>query len=1044
MKNYIIAFLALSCFFSLEAQVSLQIATVSGNKNDTVQVPVTVNGFNNVLATQYSLSYDSNVLAIVDIIKTANYDVNFSTHVGSAVVKNGQLGFTWDAPGGTGKNINNGATLFTLRFKLVGKECDSSFIKLTNKPTSIEVLDGNFETLNLTSNDGKVKINGPGCQGGPPPDTSGLQIIAATETTPAGVVKCIKVTTKGFKLIQTGQFTMHWDRTVAVFDTLNSAAWSLSWGQNFAALPDRSGVQINWDAGRDPLTLADGTTLFEVCLKPVGNPGAMTNITFDGNPVVVEFTNGNGDVVPVKFTSGKLTITDAPAKTLKLYVRDTTVTGGTEFCIPIRVDNFVCMQSFQFSIKFDSTKLKFKRVNGFGLPALGSNNFNIVKDSIRVTWDAQTGPQDLPNGGILFSICFESKALSAPDCPFDTRFLFTDLLGSPMEFSDCNSNNYSVMLGEPDITVLCPSVIQPVVITLGTKTNVKCFGECNGSIKGTQVTGGKGPFSYEWQLQPSGAVVSTVLEPSDLCAGDYKLVVIDQGNGNARSSSTTVSITQPDELTCSAIVTHIQNINDGKIDLTVMGGTPPYMFTWYRLPSKPNPPKTDEDPMGLSAAAWEVTIKDANGCIKIDTFTVNNRAIRIDAITPLDSNRCHGECRARLNVSASGGKTPYPLAVWSNGDRGNIADSLCAGTYTVTVTDADGVTATSSYTVKEPDEIVISLDSIKRSGGTNGAIYVTGKGGTPGFTYKWRNIASGGTISTSEDLLNCAPGTYEFCITDKNNCVKCDTFICESENTTPPTITVNLRIDPKAGNQPVSCKGKCDGVIIVEVNSTDPKLPYKYAWSHDPGLNSNTATGLCPNVSYRVTVTDAAGNTKVSSNLTLPDVAGIDLSVRKLACASTNTDEDGRYEAIHTGAAAPVTYNWCNGNTNKIADNLEGGTCSVTVTDANGCTATEEFTVCIGPGTDQACFKSRLAISPNGDGYNDLFTINCVTDFENTLVIYDRWGNQVYAAVNYLNTWDGKDDDGNELTAGTYMWILKVIEPGKEDQYYKGTVTIVK
>lgn len=1044
MKNYLIFLLTFSLALGLKAQVNLQIASVSGNKNDTVQVPVTVTGFNNILATQYSLSYDSNVLAIVDILKTANYDVNYSTHIGSAVVKNGQLAFTWDAPGGTGKNINNGATLFTIRFKLIGKECDSSFIKLTNKPTSIEVLDGNFETLNLTATDGKVKINGPGCQGGPPPDTSGLQLIAAVETTPAGVVKCIKVTTKGFKLIQTGQFTMHWDRTVAVFDTLNSSAWSLSWGQNYAALPDRSGVQINWDAGRDPLTLADGTTLFEVCLKPVGNPGAMTNITFDGNPVVVEFTNGNGDVVPAKFTSGKLTITDAPAKSLNLFVRDTMVEGGAEFCIPIRVNNFTCVQNFQFSIKFDSTKLKFKRVSGFGLPALGANNFNIVKDSIRVTWDAQTGPQDLPNGGILFNVCFESKLLSAPDCPFDTRLLFTDLLGSPMEFSDCNSNNFSIIKGEPDFTVKCPSVITPVVINLGTKTNVKCFGDCNGSVKGTVVSGGKGPFQYEWQLQPSGVVISTQLEPIDLCPGDYKLVVIDQGNGNARTTSVTVSITSPDEIVLTAVVTHIQNVNDGKIDLTVMGGTPPYMFTWYRLPNKPNPPKTDEDPMNLSAASWEVTVKDANGCIKVDTFTVNNRPIRIDAITRIDSNRCFGDCRAILNVSASGGKIPYQLAQWSNGDRGNLADSLCAGTYRVTVTDADGVTATSSFVVTAPDEIVITLDSTKRSGGSNGAIYITDKGGTPGYTYKWRNLSGGGVLSDLQDLLNCAPGTYEICITDKNNCVKCDTFICDSENTVPPTIVVTLRIDPKAGNQPVSCKGKCDGVIIVEVTSSDPKLPYRYQWSHNPNLNSNTATGLCPNVSYRVTVTDAANNSKVSSNLTLPDVAGIDLSVRKLACASTNTDNDGRYEAIHTGAASPVTYNWCNGNTSKIAADLEGGDCTLTVTDANGCTATEEFTVCIGKSGSQECFESRLAISPNGDGYNDLFTIKCATDFENTLIIYDRWGNQVYSAVNYLNTWDGKDDDGNELTEGTYLWILKVIEPGKEDQYHKGTVTIVK
>ncbi len=1040
MKN-LFSFLFLIIGLSASAQVNFQIASVSGNRNDTVQVPVTVSGFNNVLATQYSMSYDSNVLAIVDVVKTAAYDVNFSTHIGSAVVKNGQIGFTWDAPGGVGKNISNGTTLFTLRFKLIGKECDSSFIKLTNKPTSIEVLDGNFNNLNLTANDGKAKINGAGCQGGgPPPDTSGLQIIASTETTPAGIVKCIKVTAKGFKAIQTAQFTMHWNTAVAVFDTLNSAALSLSWGQNYAALPDRSGVGINWDAGRDPLTLADGVTLFEVCLKPVGAPGSSTDITFDGTPVLVEFTNGNGDVVNGKFTKGKLTITAAPSQVINLYVRDTTVEEGAEFCLPIRVDGFKCVQNFQFSIKFDTSKLKFKKINGINLPALGPNNFNVVKDSIRVTWDASTGPQDLPNGSALFFVCFESL-LAAPNCPFDTRLQFTDLIGSPIEFSDCNSNNFAVTKGEPDFTVTCRTTIPPVSITLGTRTNAKCDGDCNGSVKGTVITGGKGPFDYEWQLQPSGTVVSTVLEPADLCAGSYKLVVIDKGNQNSRTTSVTATITAPPAITCTAVVTHVQTTNDGRIDLTVSGGTPPYTFVWYRLPNKPNPPKTDEDPSNLPAADYEVKVTDANGCTKIDTFTVNPAPIRVVSFNRIDSNRCNKDCRAVVFASAGGGKTPYTYA-WSNGDKGNPADSLCAGTVIVTVTDASGNTATGSYVVTEPDEIVITLDSTKKSSGSNGAIYITEKGGVPGYTYQWKN-SNGQAVGNTQDLVNIAAGTYTICVTDKNGCVKCASLVCDPENVVPPTITVTLAIDFKKGNRSVSCKGVCDGVINVVVTSTDPRLPYKYAWSHNANLNSSNATGLCPG-NYRVTVTDAAGNTKVSSDITISDAPLLQASVKRLACASNNTDEDGRYEASLTGAVEPVIYEWCNGNNLKIAEDLAGGDCFLKVTDANGCTASEDFTVCIGTPADKECYKGRLAISPNGDGYNEALVINCAAQFDNVLTIYDRWGNQVYSARNYVNTWNGKDDEGNDLTEGTYMWILKVSEPGKEEKYYTGTVTIVR
>lgn len=1042
MKKYIISSFILCTVLLAQAQVNFQIASVSGNKNDTVSVAVTTTGFNNVVATQYSLNYDSLVLAFIDVTKTANYDVNFASHVGSASVKNGQLGFTWDAPGGVGKSLANGTLLFTIKFKLIGKECDSSFIKLANKPTSIEVLDGNFNNLTLTAPDGKVKINGAGCQGGgPPPDTSGLQIIASTETTPQGVVKCIKVTAKNFKNIQTAQFTMHWDKTVATFDTLNSGAMTLSWGQNYAALPDRSGVGINWDAGANPVTIADGVTLFEVCLKPVGAPGTSTNITFDGTPVLVEITDGNGNVVTPKFTTGKLSITSPPAANINLYVRDTTVEEGGEFCIPIRVDGFKCVQSFQFSIKFDNTKLKFNKISGIGTAplSLGGNNFNIVKDSIRVTWDAQSGPVDLPNGGILFSVCFESIAATHP---FDTKLLFTDLLGSPLEFSDCNSNNFGVTKGEPDWTVAARTVVTHVTIVGGGSTvPVKCFDDCNGSVTGLSLKDGKGPFEYEWRLQPSGVVVSTVLAPTDLCAGKYKLFVIDRGDNNYTTSTPEYEITSPEILACTATITHVSSTSSGKIDITISGGTPQYSVMWFNQSGTKI--SSNEDLSNRSAGTYTVMITDSKGCVKNDTFVINPAPLFLDRFTLLDSNKCFGDCRGKVTVSIGGGKIPYTY-LWSNGDKTATADSICKGDVTVTVTDATGATLVETYkTISEPDRIDITLDSIRKSNGTNGGVFVTIKGGTlPYKTYQWRNTA-GNVVSNVEDLLNVPSDTFTLCVTDKNDCVQCVKYFVSAENSTPPTIKVDLKIEAKANGQAISCVGRCDGKLVVTVTHSDPRPhTYRYRWSHDAALNSNVALGLCPG-SYSVTVTDEGGNSGVSSNITIQDAPSISLTAKRISCASTNTSSDGVYEAIVTGASQPISYSWCSGSTLVRANDLSAGECTLTITDVNNCTATETFTVCVG-NEPEDCYKGRLAISPNGDGFNEVLEITCANLNDNVLTIYDRWGNQVYSKINYVNDWNGKDEDGDDLTEGTYMWVLKVKEPGKNDAYFKGTVTIVR
>ena len=167
------------------------------------------------------------------------------------------------------------------------------------------------------------------------------------------------------------------------------------------------------------------------------------------------------------------------------------------------------------------------------------------------------------------------------------------------------------------------------------------------------------------------------------------------------------------------------------------------------------------------------------------------------------------------------------------------------------------------------------------------------------------------------------------------------------------------------------------------------------------------------------------------------------MTAKRISCASSNTSADGIYEAVVTGASNPVSYSWCSGSTLNRADNLVAGSCTLTITDVNGCSATETFTVCVGK-EPADCYKGRLAISPNGDGFNEVLEISCANLYDNVLTIYDRWGNQVYSKVNYVNDWDGKDDEGDNLTEGTYMWVLKVKEPGKNDAYFKGTVTIVR
>ena len=135
---------------------------------------------------------------------------------------------------------------------------------------------------------------------------------------------------------------------------------------------------------------------------------------------------------------------------------------------------------------------------------------------------------------------------------------------------------------------------------------------------------------------------------------------------------------------------------------------------------------------------------------------------------------------------------------------------------------------------------------------------------------------------------------------------------------------------------------------------------------------------------------------------------------------------------------------WCSNEITPIADALPAGTCSLRVTDQNGCSKSQSFTVCVGTPPDEPCFKGRLAISPNGDGFNDFFVIECIENYNNNLQIFNRWGKLIFNKSNYVNEWPDQNPDEADLTEGTYMWVLTVKEPGKNDVIYKGTVTLVK
>ena len=451
--------------------------------------------------------------------------------------------------------------------------------------------------------------------------------------------------------------------------------------------------------------------------------------------------------------------------------------------------------------------------------------------------------------------------------------------------------------------------------------NVTCNGQCTGQST-INVIGGTAPYQYSWN--PTG---QTTQVATGLCAGTYTITVTDANNC---TYTTTTTITQPTPIQPNPSQTNILcNPNcDGVATVSPTGGTPPYSYSWNTVPAQ-----TTSSATGLCAGSYTVTITDANNCTRTQAFTITQPAQPLGATTSTSGNPvpCFSNCTATGTVTASGGTPGYTYSWNPSGQTNATATGLCAGTYTVTVTDANGCTLTRTITITEPPQLTLSINSSNNPLLCNGLCNATGTanpgGGTAPYTYLWN---PGG--QTTQIATGLCAGTYTLTVTDANNCTISQTLTV----TEPPPLTVSTA----TFNSPVQCFGDCNASASATPSGGTPS--YTYNWM--PGAQTTqTATGLCAGT-YTVTVTDANGCTNTSTvTITSPPQLTVTISTTNnpLPC---NSVCNGTATANPSGGIPGYNYNWSNGQTTQTATGLCAGTYTVTISDANGCTRSTTVT----------------------------------------------------------------------------------------------------
>ena len=489
------------------------------------------------------------------------------------------------------------------------------------------------------------------------------------------------------------------------------------------------------------------------------------------------------------------------------------------------------------------------------------------------------------------------------------------------------------------------------------------------------------PYTYNW----TSATPDTDSTASGLMAGVYSITVTDALNC---VDSTTIVVTQPDalQLTLSATPTTCAG-SDGVASAVTSGGNGVYFYAWNTIPTQ-----TTNQIIGLAPATYSVAVIDGNGCIAADSIEVINGCPCGDTVmVSSTAETCTGN-DGTATVTALGGVFTYQ---WSTSavDTNSTVSGLTFGTYTVTVTDTSGCATVTSVTVDDGCNcgMILTTSSTGESciigGDGTASVQVDGIGQAP-FSYAWSTTP----VQSTQTAIGLSQGTYTVTVTDASGCSQTASVDVEG------TISVSMNITNASCNT-------ANGSAIADVSGGDGD--YIYLWNINGGANTNASVSNLNAGSYFLTVTDGNGCEATTTGVVVQN-GSFSVNVAGVDNFCSNTGASASAIAVG-GGTPPFSFNWgapLSGTTSSNVNSLGTGIYNVTVTDVNGCVATNSVTVTsIDAGPSLAVAQTNVSCFGDADGAVDL-SINA-----NTAVAIS-WSNGV------------NSEDLSNLPAGSYTVVV--------------------
>ncbi|MBT3612591.1 MAG: T9SS type A sorting domain-containing protein, partial [Flavobacteriales bacterium] len=489
-------------------------------------------------------------------------------------------------------------------------------------------------------------------------------------------------------------------------------------------------------------------------------------------------------------------------------------------------------------------------------------------------------------------------------CEGNYDLLVTDANG-------CN-NNLSSSIIEP----------LPVSIQLLTLTNVSIYGNNDGAIS-VQANGGNGNFSYSWS---NGGNTNSIY---NLTSGQYNVMVVDS---LGCSDSSVYLIDEPLALTLnfdsinSNLSTSCYDSCNGSIYINPIFSPLATLTTYWNGPNGFN--STDEDIFNLCSGVYNLSVISSGDSTHFIFEVIQPNELEVSIYS--DSILCYNS-NTVSTAYTYGGTLPYSFT-WSN-STSNISTVLSAGIHNIQITDVNGCIVRDTFTLLNPDSMIITtaVSSISCHNGSNGIINLLVSQGASPYLF---SINNGISFQSNNNFNNLSSGNYSLAVKDNNNCSQTSNITIN--NPLPFTAIIDT-----INSTNVSCYGLCDATpIFLPTNAIG-------VVTQDWGINN--LPPLCAGT-YSCQLTDGNGCITVVNNITIsqPDPLILTLSSQDTTTCNNNGD-DGLAQATIQGGTGIYNFAWSNGEITQSISNLIPGIYNVNVTDANGCSISNDITIINNP-----------------------------------------------------------------------------------------------